>query len=65
MLYWEPEVQCRILKGPPITLILSQVNPISRTDTYFFKIHSNIALRSTANWLFNCKNMEENFMLRE
>ena len=31
----------------PIIPILSRVNPISRIDTYFFRIHSNIVLPST------------------
>ena len=37
---WNPEVQCRIHKDSPIIPILSRINPISRIDTYFFKIHS-------------------------
>ena len=36
-----PEVQCRIHKGPPIIPNLSLINPI------FFKIYSNIILPST------------------
>jgi hypothetical protein len=44
---WNPEVQCRIQKGPPIIPILSRINSIPRIDTYFFKIHSNIVLSST------------------
>ena len=39
---WNPGVQCRILKGSPI--ILSRINPIPRTDAYFFKINFNIVL---------------------
>ena len=38
------QVQCRILKGCPITPFLSRINPIPRIDTYLFKIHSNIIL---------------------
>ena len=44
---WNPEVQCRIHKGSPIIPILSRINPISRIDTYLFKVHSNIVLPST------------------
>ena len=45
----EPGVQGRIHKGSLIGLIpiLTQINGIPRTDTYFFKIHSNIVLAST------------------
>ena len=38
---WNPEVQCRIYKGSPIIPILSRINPITRIDTYLFKVHSN------------------------
>ena len=38
---WNPEVQCRIHKDPPINLILSRIYPIPRIDTYFFKILSS------------------------
>ena len=34
------EVQYRIHKGYPVIPILSQINPIPRIDTYFFKINS-------------------------
>ena len=44
---WNPEVQYRIHKGCPIIPIQSRINPISRIDTYLFKIHSNIVLPST------------------
>ena len=43
---WNPEVQCRIHKGSPIIPILSRINPITRIDTYLFKVHSNIVLLS-------------------
>ena len=39
---WNPEVQCRFHEGSLIIPILSQINPISRIDNYFFKVHSNI-----------------------
>ena len=41
------KVQCRIHKGSPIIPILSRINPIPRTDTYLFKVHSNIFLPPT------------------
>ena len=41
---WNPEVQCRIYKGPAIIRILSRVNPIPRIAIYFFKIHSYFIL---------------------
>ena len=44
---WNQEVQCRIHKGSPIIPILSRVNAIPLTDTYVFKVHSNITLPST------------------
>ena len=44
---WNPGVQCRIHKGSPIIPILSQINPITRIDTYLFKVHSNIVFLST------------------
>ena len=31
----------------PIIPILSRINPFTRTDTYLFKVHSNIVLPST------------------
>ena len=33
--------------GSPIMIILSQINPVPHTDTYFFKVHSNIVLPPT------------------
>ena len=39
-----PEVQFRIFRVTPIILILSQINPIARIDTYFFKVHFNIVV---------------------
>ena len=36
--------RCRIHKGSPIIPILRRNNPISRIDTYFFNIHSNVVL---------------------
>ena len=42
-----PEGECRIHKDSQIIPIPSQINPIPRIDTYFFKIHFNIVLQST------------------
>jgi hypothetical protein len=36
----------RIHKGSPIIPILSQINTIPRSDTYFFKVHSKIVLHT-------------------
>ena len=47
MAYGHPEVQCRIYKGSPIIPILIRINPITRIDTYLFKVHSKIVLPST------------------
>ena len=44
---WNPEVQCRIHKGSPITPILNRINSITHIDTYLLKFHSNLALSST------------------
>ena len=44
---WNAEVQCRIHKGSPLILILSLIDPITRIDTYLFKVHSDIVLPST------------------
>ena len=34
-------------QGSPIMPILSLINPITRIDTYLFKVHSNIVLPPT------------------
>ena len=41
----ETEGSMRIHKGSPVIPILNRINPIPRTDTNFFKIHSNIVQR--------------------
>ena len=51
-----PEAQCSIHKGSPIIPISSRINPIPRTATYLFKIHSNIVLPSTPR-PFCCKGL--------
>ena len=47
MAYETWRFKCRIHKGFPIIPILSQINPITRIDTYIFKVHSSIVLPST------------------
>jgi hypothetical protein len=39
-----PEVHHGILNSPAMTLILSQINPVSTTPSYFFRTHFNIIL---------------------
>ena len=43
----EPGSNMLLYKGSPIIQILSRINPISHTDTYFFKVRSNIVHPST------------------
>ena len=43
----EPRGSMPHSKCSPIIPIMSQINPIPRFDTYFFKIHSNIVFPST------------------
>ena len=43
----EPGDSTQLSQGVSITSILSGINPFPRTDTYFFKIHSNSVLLST------------------
>ena len=38
----EPEGSMPHSQGSPIISILSWINPITRTDTYLFKVHSDI-----------------------
>ena len=47
----EPGGSMRVHKDSPKIPILSRMNPITRIDTYLFKIHSNIVLPSTP-WPF-------------
>ena len=39
-----PEIQYHIHKGFPETPILSQINPVTHIDTYFFKIQEGLGL---------------------
>ena len=48
MAYGTQRFNAEFTKGSPIIPILSQINQISRIDTYFFKINSNIVLPSTS-----------------
>ena len=41
----EPGIQYSIYRSFPVILI--RINPIPRSDNYFLKIHSNIALTPT------------------
>ena len=52
MAYGTRRFNAAINKGSPIIPILSQINPIPRIDTYFFKVHSNIVLLPMPKGLF-------------
>jgi hypothetical protein len=39
---WNPKVQYRVQKSPPLDPILSHIDPVHITPFYFSKIHFNI-----------------------
>jgi hypothetical protein len=44
---WNPRVHHRFHKTPPLVHILRKINSVHTLPPYFYKIHSNIILRST------------------
>jgi hypothetical protein len=44
---WNPEVQCRFHKSPPLVPIFSHINPIHTIPSYLSKMHFNIVYSPT------------------
>jgi hypothetical protein len=45
---WNPKVHYRIYNNPPLSSILSRMNPVHITPSYFSKIRFNINLSPTS-----------------
>jgi hypothetical protein len=45
---WNPNVHYLVQKTPPLVPILSQIDPVHTTPSYFPKIHFNIILSLTS-----------------
>jgi hypothetical protein len=45
---WIPKVYYRVHKSSPLVPVLSQMNPVDSTPSYFYKIHFNIILLPTS-----------------